>query len=93
MHDPPLGHSPEVDVVKTPVVQHPVDEVVTEQPVAGGSGEPAQCLGFGICEPDVRHPLEQGRQPGADAVARLVVPVVRVRSERVVELGPPLGQT
>jgi hypothetical protein len=71
----------------------PGKEVVGKQLVAAAVGLPAQIIDFSVAEAPIAHPLEKRLETGIDAVARLMIVIVRVATKEVVELDKSLMQS
>ena len=87
--DPPLRHRAEGEPVEAGGGE-PGAEVVAEQSLAAAGPVAAQGLDVDRGRLGRRDPVDERRQPGRHAVARLMVAVVGVRAEEVLEVHGPL---
>ena len=90
---PALRDGTDLDVGETIGCGQPPEELALEHPRSGRRRHRSERFDVFLLDRQPVEPAEEWRQPGRDTEAGLVGPVVRGRSEEVVELGAPLGES
>ena len=89
---PTLGNGTDRQAFHGAVSAQPVEKGIIEETIAGRTLQRPKIGHILGSRGGFPHPVEKPLETGEDRIAGRMLTVVRVRSEKIVELDPPLGQ-